>query len=318
MISASMASDVLNCALRYFLVVTLICFLQSDNSFGQTSLPAEKPVWPGGTSGVIQYPEGEAVRSPNASAASPSKSNRVFSRVDTPTYVIHAANQEKANGVGLVICPGGGYYDVWLDREGHDLAIWLKDYGITSLVLKYRTNASGKIEGRKYKWDEYLPQVTDDARQAVRILRKEGKELGVDPNKVGISGFSAGGNLALQVALLTKDEGTTSDGWADVSGDVNFAGLFYPWLRTDAYQAIDEDTKCPPLFIMNAADDFVTPASKCIDFYGRLLKSKANPELHIVSRGGHGFDLGDGRKIQSAPIWKQSFVAWMHDAGLIE
>ena len=141
----------------------------------------------------------------------------------------------------------------------------------------------------------------------------DAKQLGIDPNKIGISGFSAGGNLAMQVALLTQDK---SEG--DISSEVNFAGLFYPWLRSDAYKSIDTSKKAPPIFIMNAADDWVTPANRCIDFYSLLLKSKATPELHIVSRGGHGFDLGDGRDIASAPIWKQSFVAWMQDAGLTQ
>ena len=302
--------------LQLFVVAGTLCLASQTELFGQGTLPEAKLLWPNGTSGVIRYEDGESVREPKANAAAPSKSNRVFSNVDTPTYAIHRADAAKANGIGLVICPGGGYRDVWLDREGHDLAIWLKDHGVTSLVLKYRTNGSGSNDGRKYKWDTYLPEVTSDAQQAVRTLRKRAKELGVDPNRIGISGFSAGGNLAMQVALLTN--GDKSDD-SEVSSEVNFAGLFSPWLRTDAYQSIDfTNRKCPPIFIMNAADDFVTPADRCIDFYSLLLKGKANPELHIVSRGGHGFDLGDGRKIASAPIWKQSFVAWMQDAGLVQ
>lgn len=282
----------------------------------QESLPKEQLLWPEGTTGAIHYASGETMRQANASDVAPSKSNRVFTDVDTPTYAIHQADRTQANGIGLVICPGGGYRDVWLDREGHDLAIWLKERGVTSLVLKYRTNGSGSNDGRAYKWDDYLPAVISDARQAVRVLRSRAKEVGVDPNKIGISGFSAGGNLAMQVALLTSEQKQGKD---QVSSEVNFVGLFYPWLRTDTYKSIDfSASACPPIFVMNAADDLVTPANRCIDFYSLLLKGNANPELHIVSRGGHGFDLGDGRNIASAPIWKQSFIAWMQDVGLVE
>lgn len=278
-------------------------------------LPAEHPLYASGFSSEIRYEEGETVRTPEATATAPSGSNRVFRDVGVPTYSIHRPVASKSNGVGLVICPGGAYIDVWLDREGHDLAIWLKDHGVTSLVLKYRTNGAIDGGGRRYSWEKYLPAVTSDARQAIRILRTKAKELNLDPEKIGISGFSAGGNLAMLVALSKADHQRPG-----VSGVPNFAGLFYPWLRTDAYkQLIDEwqPETVPPLFIMNAADDYVTPADRCVDFYARLLTKKATPELHIVNKGGHGFDLGDGRG-KSAALWKQSFVTWLTDQRFAE
>ena len=112
-------------------------------------LPEEKPLWPAaGFENPIRYDVKETVKPNRASRGSPSGSNRVFSLVAEPTYSIHQAAKAQATGVGLVICPGGGYRDVWLDREGHDLALWLKGRGITSLVLKYRTNNGGQGEDR--------------------------------------------------------------------------------------------------------------------------------------------------------------------------
>ena len=140
----------------------------------------------------IHFAGKETVVSNSVSRASLSGLNRVFSSVAEPTYSIHAAAKADANGVGLVICPGGGYRDVWLDREGHDLALWLKTKGITSLVLKYRTdNGEGKLD-RNYPWEVYLPAVFADARQAIRILRSQSAELNLDPNKIGICGFWPG------------------------------------------------------------------------------------------------------------------------------
>ena len=150
-------------------------------------LPQELPLWKKPpTEHPIRYDVKEQVRSPQPPSGSPSGSNRVFSFVSSPTYSIH--RPEKPNGVGLVICPGGGYRDVWLDREGHDLAIWLKDHGVTSLVLKYRTN-SGDDNDRVYSWEKYLPAVQADARQAIRILRKGALDLGLQSNRIGICGF---------------------------------------------------------------------------------------------------------------------------------
>ena len=135
--------------------------------------PVETALWGDRLSdNPIHYAEGETVRSPEASETSPSGLNRVFSRVETPTYVIHQAPEAIANGVGLVICPGGGYVDVWLDREGHDLGIWLASRGITSLVLKYRTNSRADEKERRYDWDTYLPAVVSDAWESVALLRR--------------------------------------------------------------------------------------------------------------------------------------------------
>jgi hypothetical protein len=135
-------------------------------------LPEEKPLWSATRfENPIHYDIKEAVKPNRASKSSPSGSNRVFSFVAEPTYSIHQTPKAQATGVGLVICPGGGYRDVWLDREGHDLALWLKGRGITSLVLKHRTNNGAHGEDRKYPWDVYLPAVFADARQTIRILR---------------------------------------------------------------------------------------------------------------------------------------------------
>ena len=281
-------------------------------------LPREIPLWEQQPPGhPIRYDVEEQIRSPKPPSGSPSGPNRVFSFVSSPTYSIH--RPEEPNGVGLVICPGGGYRDVWLDREGHTLAIWLKDHGVTSLVLKYRTN-SGEDKKRSYSWEDYLPAVQADGRQAIRILRKNAPDLGLQPHKIGIGGFSAGGNLALLSTLHSEAERTTTE----VSGMPDFAGLFYPWLREDYSQMIKSrmapGSATPgicPIFIINASDDQLTPASKCVDFYATLLKAGVKAELHVFSKGGHGFHLGIGRG-ESTATWPTSFVGWLRDSKMIE
>lgn len=281
-------------------------------------LPAHRPLW---TKLPPDYPNQsdikEQVRSYNAPSGSPSGSNRAFSSVSVPTYSIH--RPKKPNGVGVVICPGGGFRDVWIDREGHDLAILLKECNVTALVLKYRTRLA-KDTNPANTWPKYLRAVQADARQAIRILRGQAKVLGLRPDKIGICGFSAGGHLALITAL--RAEGKLPKG--QVSGMPDFAGLFYPGIPDDVDKILagriatgTGATGICPLFIINARIDRLTPAGKCVGFYAMLLKAGVKAELHIFSKGSHGFDMGDGRG-KSIAIWPSSFLAWLSDSNIIQ
>jgi acetyl esterase/lipase len=281
-------------------------------------LPPEMPLWEKPPLDyAIPKDVTEQVRSVPPRAGSPSGLNRAFSSVSLPTYSIH--RPANPNGVGLVICPGGGFRDVWLDREGHDLAIWLKGHGVTSLVLKYRTFVAAE-KSPANTWQNYQRAVQADGRQAIRILRKRASELGLQPNKIGICGFSAGGHLAISCSIYPEPKRPETE----VSGMPDFAGLFYPGIPDDVGQVIESRTApgsvtpgiCP-LFIMNARDDQLTPAEKCVEFYAMLLKAGVKAELHVFGKGSHGFDLGTGRG-KSAEIWPTSFVAWLSDLGMIE
>ena len=281
-------------------------------------LPPELPLWEKPPMDPpIRTDVKEQVRSLEPQAGSPSGSNRVFSSVSSPTFSIH--RPRKPNGVGLVICPGGGFRDVWLDREGHDLAIWLKDHNVTSLVLKYRTSLASD-KGPVNTWSNALRVAEADARQAVRVLRLQASALQLDPNKIGICGFSAGGQLALKCALYAEPKPPEGE----VSAVPDFAGLFYPGIPDDigqvmAHRKASEQAAPPicPVFIMNARDDQLTPADKCVAFYTILLRAGVKAELHVFSKGSHGFDLGTGRG-KSVAIWPASFVAWLRDSNVIQ
>jgi acetyl esterase/lipase len=276
-------------------------------------LPEERLLWPPGErENPIHYDVPEAVRSNEPNRKSLSGSNRVYRFVSKPTYSIHEPQEATGNGVGLVICPGGGFRELWLDREGHDLALWLKARGFTSLVLKYRTNTEPDGGKRKFPAEVYQSAVDADAWQAIRILRSQAARLHLDPNRIGICGFSAGGSLA--VHAIFQPEPNSKAG--QVSGRPDFAGLFYPGLRDVSPDLVTKAKQIPPLFIMNAVDDQMTPVNQCLDFYHTLLKAGAHAELHLYSKGGHGFDIGDGHG-ESVALWKESFVAWLKDSGFI-
>jgi len=280
-------------------------------------LPPELPLWKHLPRGATSRPGvKEKVRSHKADRGSPSGLNRAFSSVSTPTYSIHRPN--KPNGAGLVICPGGGFRDIWIDREGHDLAIWLKGHNVTSLVLKYRTRPA--VIRSRDAWQSYQRSVRADGWQAIRVLREKASDLGLQPDKIGICGFSAGGHLAISCSL--RAEPKLAEG--EVSGMPNFAGLFYPGIPDDVDKIIAGRSArgkgapdiCP-MFIVNARVDRLTPAEKCVGFYAMLLKAGVNAELHVFSKGSHGFGLGAGRG-RSAAMWPASFVAWLRDTDIIQ
>ena len=261
-------------AMTLILLTVFVAKLSLGTSLQPVDLPPELPLWEKlPQDRAIRTDVKEQVRSHKPQPGSPSGLNRVFSSVSSPTYSIH--RPRNPNGVGLVICPGGGFRDVWIDREGHDLAIWLKDHNVTCLVLKYRTRLPNESNSAD-AWQDYQKAVQADARQAIRILRKGAPKLGLQPDKIGISGFSAGGHLALTSALRVEDK----PGEGEVSGMPDFAGLFYPGIPDDVNQLIKSRTargsdtpNICPLFIMNARVDNLTPADKCVDFYSMLLKA---------------------------------------------
>ena len=280
------------------------------------TLPAEIPLWEDLSDNPIVYADGEKMRTRRAQPWVPTGQCRAFNQVSVPTYAIHRPKERPTDGVGLVLCPGGGYRDVWLDWEGHDIAIWLAEHGVTSLVLKYRTNerrpgGEGYMD-RVHGWDVYMPAVVSDAKEAIRILRSKSGELGLDPERIGVAGFSAGGNLAFSAAFDAR----YWKGEYQQKGHPDFVGLFYPWLW-DGFEEVARDIpRTCPVFMFNGGEDRITPAIKCVELYRILLEREVPAELQIYAKGGHGFGMGDGAG-RSAARWKKGFVSWLQDQGFL-
>jgi acetyl esterase/lipase len=280
-------------------------------------LPGELPLWPNGIrDNPVKYKQ-EKMRTDNVRKTSLSQLNRVFSCVSTPTYIIHKPEKGKSTGVAVVICPGGGFRDVWFDREGNDFGLWLAGKGITSLVLKYRT-FNADAEGFKMTRSEYAPHVYADARQAIYTLRSKAGELNIDVNKIGIAGYSAGGSLALTAVLeMNENELPGYAIFKQVSAKPDFAGLFYPGLNSELLTFAGKKESLPPVFIINGGEDKTTPADNCIELYKILSAKHVSTELHIYAKGGHGFDSGIDRG-SGVSMWQDSFIAWLKDTGFIK
>lgn len=282
----------------------------------QSQSMQELPLWPDGIpDNPITYAQ-EKVRSEGVNESSPSQMNRVISQVSEPTYVLYQPEKSIVNGVAVVICPGGGFRDVWIDREGTDFALWLAQKGITSLVLKYRT-FNPDAEGFSLQRESYNREVYADALQAIHILRSQAEELGIDHNKIGIAGYSAGGALALMAALEIYEDDLPEYTSFKENTLPDFTCLIYPGIDAAFLQAIKTRDQIPPMFMINGAEDDVTPANRCIQLYSALLKKKVPAELHIYAKGRHGFDSGIGRGF-GVSSWQDSFIFWLKDMEILD
>ena len=233
--------------------------------------------------------------------------------VSHPTLTVYAPAADKANGTSVIICPGGGYHILAWDLEGTEVADWLNSVGVTALVLKYRVP-------RRENQPAYQAPL-QDAQRAVSLVRSKAKELKLDPEKIGILGFSAGGNLAALTSMQFETRAYDKlDAVDEVSARPDFAVLVYP-----AYLTNKEETalvpeakisdKTPPMFFAHAGDDPVTPLSSVLT-YAELKRAKVPAELHVYATGGHGFGLRPDNP--TAADWPRRCEVWLKGRGLIK
>ena len=218
--------------------------------------------------------------------------DHVVSGVHEPEIITYIPSQPSSNKTAVVIVPGGGHREIWIDHEGHRVAEWLQARGIASVVLKYRL---ANEEGSKYTVEGHAVK---DAHKAIAFVRSHAEEWGIDPKKVGILGFSAGGHLAGLSALMA-----TSD---DVKP--NFQGLIYPgWI-----DQLEPKKGLPPAFMLAGADDNI--AKELPDLYLKYKKLNIPAELHMLAKPGHGFGVRTTNH-DASKLWVDRFVEWLDDMG---
>jgi endo-1,4-beta-xylanase len=257
-------------------------------------------LWPNGAPGSENMTSEEKVERPDA--------QRSFVRVTN----IHKPSitpylPKHASGAAVVIAPGGGHRMLAM-HEGYDIGEWLASKGVAGFVLKYRL---ARETNSPYKVDVHP---VDDARRAIRLVRSRAREWGVDPERIGIMGFSAGGEVALR-ASMTFDSG--NDSAPDVverqSSRPAFQALIYPGIRSVPYDGVRTDM--PPAFLTCAHDDR-SPAETIPNLYLALLKAGVPAEVHIYARGGHGY----GIRQRPLPVthWTVRFEEWLADQGFLK
>jgi acetyl esterase/lipase len=238
---------------------------------------------------------------------------RVVFNVVNPTLTVFQPDPAKANGTAVVICPGGAFFGLSIDSEGFDVARWLQERGITCFVLKYRlvpcrTDDPTRELMTRGNLDEVVAPVVKlalaDGQAAIAHVRQHAKDYGVNPNRIGIIGFSAGGTVTASVAHNYTPESRP-----------NFAApiyLAYNWTIKDK----GVPTDAPPLFVLGATDDPLGLAPQSVAIYQDWTAARKPAELHLYSKGGHGF----GMKKQNLPSdhWIERFADWLEVQGLMK
>lgn len=238
---------------------------------------------------------------------------RVVFNVADPTLTVFKPDPAKANGTAVIICPGGAFFALSIDSEGNDVARWLVERGVTCFVLKYRlveckTDDPTREVGTRGPLDEVVapivPLALADGLAAVGHVRKQAATYGVNPERIGIIGFSAGGTVASSVAMNYTPETRPT-----------FAApiyLAYSWTLKDR----GVPTDAPPLFVLAATDDPLQLAPHSVQIYQDWVQAGKTAELHIYAQGGHGF----GMRKQNLPSdrWIQLFADWLDVQGLMK
>ena len=277
---------------------------------GSSRLPAGQAspatvVVPPGTPTVVLWPNGAPGSEARKDEAEQIKGETVLN-VHNPSVLVFLPRKENHTGVGLILAPGGGHTSLWIMHEGFNPAQALAQKGIATFVLKNRLQSSG------YKFDV---EGLADMQRAIRVVRSRAAEWGVDPNKIGVSGFSAGGELAA-LASLRHDPGQpdATDPIERVNSRPDFQALIYPG-KSHLIQPV---AGSPPAFMAAGFEDRPDISVGLAEAYLRFKKAGVPAELHIYARTGHGFGLRPERAGQSHQEWPTQLVSFLRQTGLIK
>ncbi|MVN75540.1 prolyl oligopeptidase family serine peptidase [Hymenobacter sp. HMF4947] len=231
-----------------------------------------------------------------------------ISNVIQPTLTVFMPSKEKANGTSVIICPGGGYARLAIDHEGYDVARRLNEMGVAAFVLKYR------LPNDQSQPDKSIAPLLD-AQQALRLVREQAGKYGLNPERIGLMGFSAGGHLAATAGTHFAQPVGTNPGSASVRPA--FLVLLYPVIsfsdslkhagsrenllgRTPSADQVrlysnelQVSAQTPPTFLVHAEDDKTVPVQNSIVFYQALRRHNVPAEMHLYPQGGHGFGMNN-------------------------
>jgi acetyl esterase/lipase len=292
--------------------LSLFCLLLFPLALQADEKPIVLDVWPGKPPGIIAA-SGEKKDTTTAKDGLVAGRRVIrLGNVSKPTLTVYRPAKEKDTGTCVVVCPGGAYHILALDLEGTEVCHWLNGLGITAVLLEYRVPAP-KTGPR------HLPALMDAAR-AVRLVRSKASEWKIDPKKIGILGFSAGGHLSAMTATsFDRNVYEPIDKVDEVSPRPDFAILIYPAYLTDKKGGgllpevrVTKDT--PPMFLAHAANDG-EPAENSVQMYRALKAVRVPAELHIWEKGGHGYGL---RKTdRPVTSWPARCEDWLRERELL-
>ncbi len=284
----------------------LLAMLIAARAHALQTAPQVVPLWPSGAATLQGAGERETTTPPN-----PQPGQRITSirNVHNPSIEVHLPPPDRVTGAAILVAPGGGHQQLVWATEGTEIAEWLNGLGIAAFLLKYRL---AQTPGYHYT---VQGEALQDTQRALRIVRARAGEWGVDPNRVGILGFSAGGALAA-LADIRFDRGKpdAADPVDRQSCRPDFVGLVYAgWAPMD----ITAPKDAAPAFLTSAGSDDAFHAKETVEFYNSLFQAGVPADLHIYAHGGHGGGLHSRKGIPFG-TWHLRFQEWLADLGMFK
>jgi acetyl esterase/lipase len=258
-------------------------------------------LWPNGA------PDAPASSTPETVRLGPG-GEHIVSNIQEPSIIPYLPRANAATGAAVIVAPGGGHSELWMDHEGYNVAEWLSSHGVAAFILKYRL--------ARQKDSPYTVEGTElgDMQRAIRTVRSRSKEWGIDPERVGVMGFSAGGELAA-LASTRYDAGKpdAQDPIERAGSKPNFQALLYPAIPHDPRLSAET----PRAFLACGGNDRPDISQGLAEFYLALSRLHVPVELHIYAGIGHGFGV---RPTNPAPVsgWTTLFLDWMNGQGLLK
>ena len=299
-------------ALPCFLLVGLLTAIPSPGAE-----PLVVDLWPGKTPGDIGINGQETSRIHQSPLVGPT---RLVTNVSKPTITVYRPSGDKNTGTAMVICPGGGYWDLYWELEGEEVAAWLNTQGMTGIILKYRCpRRPGEASA------EPPPGPLQDAQRAISLVRSRAVEWRINPNRIGIVGFSAGGHLSLATATgFTRRRYEPIDAVDTVSCRPDFAVACYPGYlkardKDQLRPAICVPAGTPPIFMAHASDDNESYGGSLSEnsvlMYLALKRAGVPTELHVYATGDHDFGVRQNDKLPSS--WTQLCINWLRNQNML-
>ncbi|MEJ7739341.1 MAG: alpha/beta hydrolase [Chitinophagaceae bacterium] len=282
-----------NIPVRYMLFISII----SSSVIAQEL--KEIPLWPNGAPGSEGKTGAEKVRIAETG-------DHVVSNIHHPSITPYLP-AKNASGVAVIIAPGGGHRELWIDHEGYNPASWFRDHGIAAVVLKYRlardTNSTYAIE----------KEALADIQRAIRLVRSRAKEWNIDTTKIGVMGFSAGGELAALSAMRFDEDKAGKDVIDHHRSFPNFQALIYP----GGSKNIEAKKNAPPLFLVGGYKDRPDISEGIAQVYLKYKQAGIPAELHIYSDAGHGFGMRKSNQ-RAVSHWPERFMEWLAEINLLK
>lgn len=299
----------------FFVVLGLIGNLPAQAATWQpASGQVQVPIWPGAAPDAIPAPKEESVGAEKGHGGWLRASD-----VSRPTMTVYAP-RGRSTGAAVVVFPGGGFKVLAMDLEGSEICDWLASRGTTCVLLKYR------VPNGNHYWDEkcnchVTPKVAralQDAQRTIRLVRSKATELNIDPAKIGVIGFSAGGYLVAQTSNIFTLTYKPVDAADQLSSRPDFAIALYPGHLCRAGGKFDASIrvteKTPPTFLLQAWDDPVDPICNSLLYAQALDRAGVPAEVHLFAKGGHAFGLRD--KEHPISSWPTLVEHWLKEIGI--